>query len=71
MTVTASSGDQAGALIDQNIAALQAIVNADNASAAGVDFDVQQQLLSLQTQAVDHYMAVGRISPAVILSTLS
>jgi hypothetical protein len=71
MTVTASPQDAAGAQIDQSIAALQAIVTADNASAAAVDFSVQQQLLQLQTDAVDHYMAVGRISPATILSTLS
>jgi hypothetical protein len=71
MAVTAASNDQGGAQIDLQIANIIAQIADQAASGNGAGTDFTYQLNQLQVQAVDHYMAVGRISAATILSTLS
>ncbi len=68
MAVTSSGRDQAGKYIDSQITAQAAAVTA----ASGHDKERKTELL-LQTrmEAVIHYMRIGRIDPATVLSTLT
>lgn len=68
MTVTAPAADTAGALLDAQIATVQALVNATAASSPVLP-RYQQQLNALQVQAVDHYMVTGWLNAATILAT--
>ncbi len=70
MAVTAGAGDTAGKILDGTITSLQA------AQTAAVSGSVQYVMLNdkirnAQLEAVQHYLQVGRILPATILSTLS
>jgi len=69
MAVTATSQrDAAGKYIDSQITAQVAAV----AAASGHDKERKTELLlQTRTEAVIHYMRIGRIDPATILSTLS
>jgi hypothetical protein len=66
MPVVAPSTDVYGAAIDARIAVLQALVNANTNKA--VEYQLQQELNSLQMQAVDHYMVTGWLAAYVILA---
>lgn len=70
MAVTASSGDQIGKNFDAQITALNALITAQP---AGSQHRVAyaNQLETLQRQVVAYYVLRGRISAALILSTLS
>jgi hypothetical protein len=67
MTVTAPPLDTQGALLDAQIATVQALVTA-NANPA-VLYQNQQLLNALQIQAVDHYMSTGWLNAGTILAT--
>lgn len=69
MTVTAPSQDTAGALIDAQIATLQALVTA--AKNPAVEARLTQELNRWQVLAVDHYMVTGWLNAAAILGTYS
>lgn len=64
MAVTAAAGDADGKAIDTRITALTANVAAGVQGAAAL-------LAQTQFEAVQHYLAHGRITAATILSTLS
>lgn len=57
MTVTAPSADKPGALIDAQIAVLQALVTGNKNPK--IEYQLQQALNTAQVQAVDHYMVTG------------
>lgn len=69
MAVTAPTTDPAGALIDASIATLQALVTANGNPK--VEYQLTQQLNSLQMQAIDHYMVTGWVNAAAILAVFS
>lgn len=69
MTVVAPPVDPAGAALDAQIAVVQALVTANRNPA--VEYQLQQQLDTLQVQAVDHYMVTGWLNAATILATFS
>lgn len=69
MTVSASAKDPDGRLLQSNITALQTAVNASAGKAHNAALSAQ--LDQLQREAVAHFMDVGRIQAATILSTLS
>lgn len=69
MAVTAPSQDTAGALLDAQIATLQALVLANGNPR--VEYQLQQLLNQLQVKAVDHYMVTGWLNAATILVTYS
>lgn len=69
MTVSARQGDNAGILLQANITSLTTQINAT--ASAQHKYAMQQQLDQLQREAVAHFMDVGRIQAATILSTLS
>lgn len=66
MTVTAPPLDKQGALLDAQIATVQALVTANKNPR--VLYALQQQLNFLQVQAVDHYMVTGWLNAATILT---
>lgn len=66
MTVTAPSLDTQGALLDAQIATVQALVTAN--FNPRVLYALQQQLNALQVQAVDHYMVTGWLNAGTILA---
>lgn len=69
MSVVAPPLDKDGAALDAQIAAVQAVVNANRNL---LTLYQQQQYLSLlQTEAVDHYMVTGWLNAATILATYS
>lgn len=70
MTVVAPSTDPAGAALDAQIATLVALTAATPASSP-VLASYQQQLNTLQVEAVDHYMVTGWLNAATILLTYS
>jgi len=70
MPVTASSGDQVGKALDAQIVALQALIAAQPAGSQHAKA-FAGQLEVLQRQVVSYYVLRGRISAALILSTLS
>lgn len=70
MAVTASLKDRDGQILDAKITSLTAALNAmpaGNPSRVSMASQVEQA----QVDAVNHYIRVGRISVATILSTLS
>lgn len=69
MAVVAPPTDPQGALIDASIATLQALVTANKNPL--IEYQLQQQLNSLQMQAVDHYMVTGWLNAAAILVAFS
>jgi hypothetical protein len=69
MPVTASAGDAAGAAIDAKITALAAYVTATASSMVAAS--AVRMLDQARREAVEHYLAKGRIDAATILSTLS
>jgi hypothetical protein len=66
MAVTAPTTDPAGAALDAQIAALQALVTA-NANPR-VLYQLQQALNIAQVVAVEHYMVTGWLNAAAILA---
>ena len=70
---TKNSSDQAGKIIDAEIAAQQTVVNGLSASGASHALYklAAEKLDQLQRQAVAYYLANGRINAATVLSTLS
>lgn len=70
MTVLAPPTDPAGALLDAQIAVLVALIAATPASSP-VLASYQQQLNTLQVEAVDHYMVTGWLNAATILALYS
>lgn len=71
MTVTAYPKDVVGANLATQVSQLQTTVSAINASSAGAKAAAQAALRAAQVNLVDHYMAVGRLDPGSILSTMS
>lgn len=69
MTVVARQGDNAGILLQANITALNTQIA--NTASPQHKYAMQQQLDQLQRESVAHFMDVGRIQAATILSTLS
>lgn len=70
MAVTASLKDRDGQVIDAKITALAAARTAAPAGTA-VRVAIDAQTEQTQVDAVNHYIRLGRISAATILSTLS
>lgn len=70
MAVTAPPADTAGALLDAQIAGVQALVTGTS-TAKAVYPQYTQLLNSLQVAAVDHYMVTGWLNAATILATYS
>ena len=68
MTVIAKSGDTAGLLLQANLTLLQTAAAKLSGSAL---YTAQQKINQHQTELVYHYLDVGRISAATVLSTLS
>lgn len=69
MAVTASLKDRDGQILDAKITSLTAAMNAfTNGSSARASMSAQIELA--QIDAVNHYIRLGRISAATILSTL-
>lgn len=66
MAVVAPSVDPAGAVIDAQIAILQALVTAN--TNPRIEYGLQQTLNLVQVQAVDHYMVTGWLNAAAILA---
>lgn len=69
MAVVAPTTDPQGALLDQSIATLQALVTANKNPA--IEYQLQQQLNALQVAAVDHYMVTGWVNAAAILAVFT
>ena len=69
MTVVASPKDSEGRTLQTRITVLTAQVNALGNHPA--KFAAQAALDQLQREAVDHFMMVGRLNAASILSTMS
>ncbi|MDE2097046.1 MAG: hypothetical protein KGL39_07355 [Patescibacteria group bacterium] len=69
MTVTPNPRDNDGRLLASNITALTTAVNAASGKAHYNALSVQ--LDQLQRELVQHYLEVGRLSAANILSTMS
>lgn len=69
MSVTAPPLDKPGALIDAQIATVQALVNTNKNPLTL--YQLQQELNQLQVQAVNHYMVTGWLNAATILGTYS
>jgi hypothetical protein len=69
MTVVANPKDADGAALQTKITALTAQVNALGNHPA--KFAAQAALDQLQRELVNHFLMVGRITAATILSTLS
>lgn len=69
MTVKASAKDTDGALLDSRVATLQTAANA--ASGKAHSAALLAALDQAQRELVHHYLDVGRITAANILSTLS
>lgn len=70
MAVTASLKDRDGAQLDAKITALTAAIAALPAGTHG-RYALAAQVEQAQVDAVNHYIRVGRISAATVLSTLS
>lgn len=69
MAVSASSKDSDGRNLQANIAALQTAVNASVGKAHNASLSAQ--LDQLQRESVYHFMNVGRLTAANILSTMT
>lgn len=69
MTVSASAKDTDGRLLQANITALQAAVNAAVGKAHYPALSAQ--LDQLQRECVAHFLDVGRLTAANILSTMT
>lgn len=70
MAVTASLRDRDGQIIDAKIVSLTAAIAAMPTGAHG-RYALAAQVEQAQVDAVNHYIRLGRISAATILSTLS
>lgn len=70
---TIHSSDKEGVQLDAAISAAQTVVNGLSSTGASHFLYAQafKKLTDLQTQAVYYYLAIGRITPATVLSTLS
>lgn len=69
MTVTPFPRDNDGRLLNANIALLQTAVNAASGKAHFTALSLQ--LDQAQRELVHHYLEVGRLSAASILSTMA
>ncbi len=69
MTVSASSKDPDGRLLQANIASLQTSVNASAGKAHNAALSAQ--LDQLQRELVYHFLDTGRLQAASILSTMT
>lgn len=67
MTVTAPPQDKPGAVLDAQIALVQALITANKNPL--VLYQLQQQLNLMQAGAIDHYMVTGWLNAATILQT--
>lgn len=70
MAVTASLKDRDGQILDAKITSLNAAMTAMPAGSPQ-RVSMTSQVESAQVDAVNHYIRVGRLSVATILSTLS
>lgn len=70
MAVTASLKDRDGQIIDAKITSLTTAMNAFAAGSSARN-SMAAQIELAQVDAVNHYIRVGRISAATVLSTLS
>lgn len=69
MTVSASAKDSDGRQLQSNISALQTAVNASAGKSHNAA--LQAQLDQLQRELVYHFLNVGRLQAATILSTMT
>lgn len=70
MAVTAAAQDTAGKILDGNITSMNSAITAATAGSVQAQM-LADKLRNAQLEAVLHYLQVGRIQPATILSTLS
>jgi hypothetical protein len=72
MAVTFKGNDPSGQFLDTQITNMTATLALINSSTSPLHYHMaKQQLDMMQRNAVDYYMGTGRITAAVVLSTLS
>ena len=71
MTVTAYPKDVAGAVLQTKVANAQTAFNSISPASASAKAAAATALDQAQREAVEHYLATGRITAASILSTLT
>lgn len=71
MTVSPRPRDVDGTNLNTKVTNLKTVVSSLGASSAGAKANAQAALRQAQVELVDHYMAVGRLDPDSILSTMS
>lgn len=71
MTVSPRQGDTAGTLLNTNVSALSAAATAISAASTSAKAAAAAALDQAQRELVYHYLSVGRLTAANILSTMT